>query len=245
LRRPAEFFTSLLKWPDSFTPLFYRSLMTKLKVQGFAVSLDGYGAGPDQDLQNPLGVGGLALMESFFQTRVWQKMHGQPGGETGVDNEMAEQSFRGIGAWILGRNMFGPVRGPWPDESWQGWWGQEPPYRTPVYVLTHHARPPLEMAGGTVFHFVTEGIHAALAQASAAAGAQDVRVGGGVATIRQYLGAGLIDELHLVMRPVLLGAGENLLHGINLRELGYECAQSVAGERATHVFLRKQPSKHA
>ena len=213
--------------------------MPKLKVQSFAVSLDGYSAGPDQDLQNPLGVRGLELMEWFFQTQAWRKMHGQSGGETGVDNDMAEQSFQGIGAWILGRNMFGPVRGPWPDESWKGWWGEEPPYHTPVFVLTHHPRPPLAMTGGTVFHFVTDGIHAALEQARAAAGAQDVRLGGGVATVREYLRAGLIDELHLVMRPVLLGAGEHLMRDIDLRALGYECAKSVAGERATHIFLRK------
>jgi dihydrofolate reductase len=213
--------------------------MPKLKVQSFAVSLDGYGAGPDQSLQNPLGVGGPELMEWFFQTHAWRKMHGQPGGETGVDNAMAEQSFEGIGAWILGRNMFGPVRGPWPDESWKGWWGAEPPYHTPVFVLTHHPRPSLAMDGGTVFHFITGGIHAALEQARAAAGHRNVRLGGGVATVRQYLSAGLIDELHLVMRPVLLGAGEHLMHGLDLRALGYACAKTVAGERATHVFLRK------
>ncbi len=165
---------------------------------------------------------------------------GQPGGENGIDNDMAEQSFRGIGAWILGRNMFGPVRGPWPDESWKGWWGEEPPYHTPVFVLTHHPRPPLEMAGGTVFHFVADGIHAALERARAAAGAQDVRLGGGVATVRQYLRAGLVDELHLVMRPVLLGAGEHLMRDIDLPALGYECAKSVAGERANHGFLRQK-----
>ena len=171
-------------------------------------------------------------MEWFFPTRVFRQMHGQGDGETGVDNEMAEQSFAGIGAWILGRNMFGPVRGPW--------WGDEPPYHTLVFVLTHHARAPLRMAGGTEFRFVTEGIEAALAQARAAAGGQDVRVGGGVATIRQYLRAGLIDELHLAIRPVLLGAGEHLLGGIDLRSLGYECVKQVPGERATHVFLRRR-----
>jgi dihydrofolate reductase len=204
------------------------------------VSLDGYGAGPDQDLQNPLGVGGPELFEWFFSTRVWRRMHGYDDGESGVDNEIAEQGFAGIGAWILGRNMFGPVRGPWPDESWRGWWGEEPPYHVPVFVLTHHPRARLTMGGGTVFHFVTEGIHAALEQATAAASGRDVRLGGGVATIRQYLRAGLIDELHLAVRPVLLGSGEHLLHGIDARALGYECAQSVAGERATHVFLRKR-----
>jgi dihydrofolate reductase len=214
--------------------------MSKLRVQSFAVSIDGYGAGPNQDLQNPLGERGPELMEWFFATNVWRSMHGLGAGETGVDNTIAEQGMSGLGAWILGRNMFGPVRGPWPDDSWKGWWGDEPPYHTPVFVLTHYARPPLKMAGGTEFHFVTDGIHSALAQAKAAAGDRDVRLGGGVSTIREYLNAGLIDELHLVMRPVLLGAGENLLNGIDLRALGYACDRSVSGERATHVFLRKR-----
>jgi dihydrofolate reductase len=214
--------------------------MSRLRVQSFAVSLDGYGAGPNQDLQHPLGVNGPELMEWFFHTRAWRQMHGQPDGETGIDNQIAEQGLSGIGAWILGRNMFGPVRGPWPDDSWKGWWGDEPPYHTHVFVLTHYPRPPLSMAGGTEFHFVTDGIHAALDQARAAAGGRDIRVGGGVSTIQQYLRARLIDELHLAMRPVLLGSGEHLLSGIDLRALGYECAKSVAGERATHVFLRKQ-----
>jgi dihydrofolate reductase len=216
--------------------------MSKLRVQCFSLSIDGYGAGPNQDLQNPLGLRGPELMGWFFPTRVFQAMHGQGGddGETGIDNSMAEQGFAGVGAWILGRNMFGPVRGPWPDESWKGWWGEEPPYHTPVYVLTHHPRAPLQMAGGTVFHFVTEGIHAALAQARAAAGGRDVRLGGGVATVRQYLSAGLVDEMHLAVRPVLLGSGEALLQGLDLPALGYECVDSVAGERATHVFLRKR-----
>ncbi len=214
--------------------------VSKLRVESFSVSIDGYGAGPHQDLQNPLGIGGPELFEWFFRTRVWRQMHGSEGGETGVDNGIAEQAFAGIGAWILGRNMFGPVRGPWPDESWRGWWGEEPPYHVPVFVLTHHPRSPLRMAGGTVFHFVTGGIHAALQQATAAAGGRDVRLGGGVATIRQYLQAGLIDELHLAIRPVLLGSGEHLLYGIDTRALGYECAKSVVGEGATHVFLRKR-----
>jgi dihydrofolate reductase len=214
--------------------------MTKLRVQSFAVSLDGYGAGPDQDLQNPLGVGGPELMEWFFNTRVWQRMYGEGTGETGIDNSFAEKGFDNIGAWILGRNMFGPIRGPWPDESWRGWWGEEPPYHTPVFVLTHHARAPLEMAGGTTFYFVTDGIQSALKQAKTAAGNRDVRLGGGVTTVRQYLQAGLIDELHLALRPVLLGSGENLFNGLNLRTLGYECMESVAGERAIHVILRKR-----
>ena len=214
--------------------------MAKLCVRSFAVSLDGYGAGPGQDLQHPLGLRGPELMEWFFPTNVWRTMQGLGAGETGVDNTIAEQGMSGLGAWILGRNMFGPVRGAWPDDSWKGWWGDEPPYHTPVFVLTHYARPSLKMAGGTEFHFVTDGIHAALERAKAAAGDRDVRLGGGVSTIREYLNAGLIDELHLVMRPVLLGAGENLLNGIDLRALGYECDRSVSGERATHVFLRKR-----
>jgi dihydrofolate reductase len=215
--------------------------MSKLRVQSFAISIDGYGAGPGQDLDHPLGVNGLELMEWAFHTRVWRRMHGEADGETGIDNEMAEIGFTGFGAWILGRNMFGPVRGPWPDDSWKGWWGEEPPYHTPVFVLTHHPRPTLRMAGGTEFRFVTEGIHSALEQARAAAAGGDVRVGGGVSTVRQYLRAGLIDELHLAIAPVLLGSGEHLLDGIDLRSLGYECVKSVAGERATHVFLRKRP----
>jgi dihydrofolate reductase len=214
--------------------------MSKLYVRSFAISIDGFGAGPDQDLQNPLGVRGAELMEWFFHTRVWRKMHGLADGETGIDNGIAEQRFAGFGAWILGRNMFGPVRGPWPDENWKGWWGDEPPYHTPVFVLTHHARAPLRMAGGTEFHFVTGGVHAALEQATAAAGGRDVRLGGGVSTIRQFLQAGLIDELHLALRPVLLGAGEHLLQGIDTHALGYECAKYVAGERATNVWLHKR-----
>jgi dihydrofolate reductase len=216
------------------------ALMAKVRVQSFGVSLDGYSAGPNQTQQHPLGVNGPELMEWFFHTRVWRDMYGQGGGETGVDNSIAEQGFSGIGAWILGRNMFGPVRGPWPDESWKGWWGEEPPYHVPVFVLTHYARAPLKMKGGTTFHFVTDGIHAALDQAKAAAGERDVRVGGGVATVRQYLQARLIDELHLALRPVLLGGGEALFAGMDLRTLGYECVKSVAGERATHVFVRRR-----
>jgi dihydrofolate reductase len=217
--------------------------MTKLRVQSFALSIDGYGAGPDQSLRNPLGVRGPELMEWFFHARVWRAMHGQEGGETGIDNGIAEQGFANIGAWILGRNMFGPVRGPWPDERWKGWWGDEPPYHTPVFVLTHHPRPSLEMAGGTTFHFVTDGIEAAWQRARDAAGGRDVRLGGGVSSIRQFLRAGLVDELHLALRPVLLGRGENLLRDIDLPALGYECERQVAGERATHVFLRRRDAK--
>jgi dihydrofolate reductase len=213
----------------------------RLRVQSFAVSTDGFAAGARQDLQNPLGVRGPELMEWFFPTRVFQKMYGRGDGETGTDNQMAEEGFANLGAWILGRNMFGPVRGPWPDESWRGWWGEEPPYHCPVFVLTHHARKPLSMKGGTTFHFVTDGIHSALDKAMKAAGGKDVRVGGGASTVRQYLQAGLIDELHLAVRPVLLGEGEPLWQGLDMRALGYEVARFKQGERAMHLFLRKRP----
>src|SRR5215831_17857947 len=197
--------------------------MSRLVVKTFSISIDGYGAGLHQDLQNPLGVGGPELFDWFFHTQTFRQMHGQSDGETGVDEDWAAQGFENVGAWILGRNMFGPVRGPWPDDSWKGWWGDEPPYHTPVFVLTHHARAPLAMKGGTEFRFITTGIHDALQQAQAAAGDRDIRIGGGAATIRQYLRARLIDELHLALRPVLLGKGEELFHGLDLRSLGYEC----------------------
>src|SRR5262245_57091699 len=220
--------------------------MSKLIVKTFTISVDGYGAGPNQDLLNPLGVRGSELFDWLFQTCTWQRMHGQENGETGVDDDVAADGFVGVGAWILGRNMFGPVRGPWPDESWKGWWGDEPPYHAPVFVLTHHARAPLKMAGGTEFHFITEGIHAALEQAKAAAGGSDVRLGGGVATIRQYLQASLIDELRIVVSPVLLGMGEHLLNGIDMPALGYECTEHKAGTRAAvHFTLRKRESSRA
>ena len=214
--------------------------MAKVRVHSFGVSLDGYGAGPSQSLENPLGVNGPDLMQWFFPTRFWRSMQGMDGGETGVDNGVAEQSMSGIGAYILGRNMFGPVRGPWPDESWKGWWGDEPPYHTPVFVLTHYPRAPLRMAGGNEFRFVTDGIESALSQARAAAGERDIRIGGGVETVRQYLRAGLIDEMHLAVRPVLLGRGEALWQGIDLRALGYQVDEEIDGERATHVFIRKR-----
>ena len=214
--------------------------MSKLRVQCFGLSLDGYGAGTDQSLENPLGVRGPEIMEWFFPTDFWKRMQNRGEGEKGVDNRMAEKGFENIGAWILGRNMFGPVRGEWPDDSWKGWWGDEPPYHVPVFVLTHHARAPLEMKGGTTFHFVTDGIESALAQAKAAAGGRDVRLGGGVATVREYLNARLLDEMHLAVRPVLLGAGENLMNGLDLRALGYEVGESIAGERATHMFVRRR-----
>ena len=212
----------------------------KVRVAAFAVTLDGFSAGPDQSLENPLGVNGPEMMGWFFPTKFFRDMHGdKAGGETGIDNRMAERSFVNVGSWILGRNMFGPVRGPWPDESWKGWWGEEPPYHVPTFVLTHHARAPLEMRGGTTFHFVTGGIHEALERAREAAGGKDVRIGGGVSTVRQYLKERLIDELHLAMRPVLLGRGESLWQGLDARALGYEIAETINGERATHVIMRK------
>jgi dihydrofolate reductase len=179
-------------------------------------------------------------MDWFFHTRVWQKMHGHPGGENGFDNEIAGQAFAGIGAWILGRNMFGPIRGRWPDESWKGWWGEEPPYHTPVFVLTHHPRSSFEMRGGTEFHFVTDGIQAALERAKKAARGLDVRIGGGVSTVRQFLQAGLTDEMHLALRPMLMGTGEHLWSGLDLHALGYECTHHKPGERATHVFFKRR-----
>ena len=214
--------------------------MSKLRVQSFGISLDGFSAGPDQDLQNPLGVRGMELMEWFLRTNVWRSMHNLGAGETGIDNAAAEEGFRNLGAWILGRNMFGPIRGPWPDDRWKGWWGEEPPYRVPVFVLTHHARDPIPMKGGTTFHFVTDGIHSALEKAKAAAGGRDVRLGGGVATIRQFLQARLIDELHLAMRAVLLGKGEALFRDLDMRALGYEVERFVTGERALHAYIRKR-----
>jgi dihydrofolate reductase len=220
--------------------------MSKVRVAAFSISLDGFGAGPRQDLQNPLGVRGTELHSWFFHTEIFKKMHGGNGGTTGIDNDAAAQSFDNVGAWILGRNMFGPVRGPWATQgdSWNGWWGENPPYHTPVFVLTHHARPPLAMEGGTTFHFVTDGLESALKQAKEAARGKnkdkDVRIGGGVSVIRQYLLADQIDEMHLALSSVLLGEGENLFSGINLPKLGFTPVKTVAGENATHVFMKKR-----
>ncbi len=213
--------------------------MSKLIVRAFSLSLDGFGAGPRQNLEHPLGVGGMALHEWAFATRTFQKMHGEEGGAAGVDDDFAARGFANIGAWILGRNMFGPLRGPWPDEAWRGWWGETPPYHVPVFVLTHHPRPALAMNGGTTFHFVTGGVHEALERARAAAGPLDIRLGGGVATIRQYLAERLVDELHLAVTPVLLGAGESLLSGLDLPRLGYRRAEHVTTPAVLHVVLRR------
>ena len=212
--------------------------MSKLRVNAFSVSVDGFGAGADQGLANPLGRGGERLHEWFIPTRTFQKnVQRKEGGTTGVDNDFAERSFENLGAWIMGRNMFGPVRGPWPDDEWKGWWGANPPYHVPVFVLTHHPRRPLEMDGGTVFHFVTEGIEAALHEARAAAREKDVRIGCGSSTIRQYLQAGLIDEMHVAISPVLLGQGEPLFEGIDLPSLGYRVRARVSTASAMHLVI--------
>jgi dihydrofolate reductase len=217
--------------------------MSKLRVHCFGVSLDGFAAGPDQSLDNPLGVGGKELHQWFFPTRVFQKMVGGAGadGTTGIDNDFAERGFAGIGAWILGRNMFSASRGAWPtNDPWKGWWGDNPPYHCDVFILTHHPRASIPMAGGTTFHFVTDGIHAALARAKQSAKGQDIRLGGGTATIRQYLQAGLVDELHVSVSPVLLGRGESLFAGIDLPNLGYTCAEHVPSTATTHFVLKKK-----
>ena len=214
--------------------------MTKLRVESFTISIDGFGAGPAQSLEHPLGIGGPNLHGWLRATRTFQEqVFGKQGGETGIDDDFAARGFHNVGAWIMGRNMFGPVRGPWLDESWRGWWGDNPVYHKPVFVLTHHPRAPLVMEGGTTFYFITEGIHAALAQARAAANGKDVRIGGGASTIRQYLQTRLIDELHVALSPVALGAGERLFDGIHLPDLGYACTQHVASPRATHLVLTR------
>lgn len=217
--------------------------MARVRVEGFSISIDGYGAGPDQDIDNPLGVGGSEVHQWLFPTRTFQRaLFGKDDGTTGVDDDFAARGFKDIGAWILGRNMFGPIRGAWPDMSWKGWWGDDPPYHGPVFVLTHHARPSIEMQGGTTFHFITGGIAEALELARAAAAGKDVRIGGGPNTIQQYLREGLIDEMHIAIAPVLLGGGERLFEDVDMRALGYECVAHVASEKATHVVLRHQGS---
>ncbi len=214
--------------------------MTKLRVFSFAVSIDGYGAGPQQDADHPLGVGGKELHEWLFATRTFQKMHGSAGGATGVDDDFAARGFSNIGAWIIGRNMFGPIRGQWPDENWKGWWGNDPPFHVPVFVLSHHPRESISMAGGTTFHFVTDGIQAALKRAKQSADGQDVRLGGGVATIQQYLRARLVDEMHLAIAPTLLGSGEPLFAALDAVALGYRCSEHVPTANATHIVLTRK-----
>ena len=216
--------------------------MSKLRVQSFAVSVDGYGAGPRQDRDNGLGVGGQELHKWFIPTRTFKSMYGRQEGTTGVDDDFARRGFENIGAWIMGRNMFGPIRGAWPDDAWKGWWGDNPPYHVPVFVLTHHPRKPIEMEGGTTFHFVTEGIEEALRRAKGAAGPKDVRLGGGVETIRQYLRARLVDEMHLAISPVLLGSGEHLLSGLDLPALGYRVEEHTLSEAAMHLVLKRSAS---
>jgi dihydrofolate reductase len=221
--------------------------MSRLRVHGFGISIDGYGAGPAQDLANPMGVGGMALHQWVLGTKTFRKIAGDfagsligdQAGRGGTDDEFAARGFENLGAWIMGRNMFGPVRGPWPDDEWKGWWGSNPPYHVPVFVLTHHARAPITMEGGTTFHFVTDGIHAALKRATEAAEGKDIRLGGGVATVRQYLVAGLVDEIHLAVAPALLGRGEHVFSGIDTVSLGYECTKLVSSDLATHVVLAR------
>lgn len=213
--------------------------MSKVKVAGFTLSLDGFGAGPNQTIAEPLGTGGEALHGWLVTTKMFHRMTRKEGGTEGIDNEFAEKSMANTGAWIMGRNMFGPVRGPWPDNEWKGWWGEEPPYHVPVFVLTHHAREPITMKGGTVFYFVTGGIEAALEEAKKVARGKDIRIGGGVSTVRQFLQAGYIDELHLAVSPLFLGSGEHLFAGIDMNALGFNQVQQVNGEKAMHVIIKK------
>ena len=214
--------------------------MSKVRVSSFGISIDGYSAGPNQSLEHPLGAGGVEIMQWFFHTRTWKQMHGEEGGSTDVDDQFAARGMEGVGAWILGRNMFGPIRGAWPDDAWKGWWGEEPPYHVPTFVLTRHAREPVVMKGGTTFYFVTDGIEGALERAREAAQGKDIRVGGGPATVRQFWRARLLDELHLVQMPVLLGTGESLFDRVNARALGYECSERVTTPNATHIVLTRK-----
>ena len=213
--------------------------MALVRVSGFTVSSDGFGAGPDQTVANPLGIGGEELHRWMVETNTFRRMSGKSGGSTDVDNELVARDMDGIGAWIMGRNMFGPVRGPWPDESWHGWWGTNPPYHSPVFVLTHHERRPLPMDGGTEFHFEAGGIHRALERAREAAGDRDIRILGGVSVIRQYVTARLVDELHLAVSPLFLGTGENLFHGMDFEALGYKVTRHVSSPDAMHLFVSR------
>jgi dihydrofolate reductase len=217
--------------------------MSKIKVAAFSVSLDGFGAGTNQSREDPLGKNGESLHEWIFPTKTFLKIGGKEGGTEGTDNKFAEQSMENIGAWIMGRNMFGPIRGPWPNDDWTGWWGKNPPYHVPIFVLTHHARESVTMTGGTIFHFVTNGIEAALEEARKVANGKDIRIGGGVSTIRQFLEAGYIDEMHLAFAPIFLGSGEHLFAGIDLPKLGFIETQRIYGEDAMHIILKK-PSNH-
>ena len=214
--------------------------MPKVCVGAFSLSIDGFGAGPNQSLENPVGVNGTDVHQWAFKTRTFRQMFGQEGGETGIDDQFAVRSFENVGAWVLGRNMFGPVRGPWPDESWKGWWGTNPTFHVPVFVLTHHARSPIVMEGGTTFYFITDGAESALQQARDAAQGKDVRIGGGVSTIQQYLQARLIDEMHLAVAPVFLGSGEPFFAGLDLRALGYVCTERVPTPNAIHLIVKRQ-----
>lgn len=213
--------------------------MAKVKVFGFSVSLDGFSAGVEQSLTHPLGIRGDEIFQWFFPTRAFLEMLGKEGGETGKDNEFGQRAMEGFGAFILGRNMFGPIRGEWPDDQWKGWWGDNPPYHAPTFILTHYPRPPIEMLGGTTFHFVTDGIESALHRAREAAGAKDIKIGGGVQTVRQYIQAGHVDEIHLAIAPIALGQGESLFNGLDLRALGYRTVENTATDRATHIVLAK------
>jgi len=212
---------------------------SKIKVMNFSISLDGYGAGPSQDIKNPLGLRGEELHTWMYPTKMFRKMIRRDGGTEGVENDLCERSFENVGAWIMGRNMFGPIRGNWTDDEWKGWWGEEPPYHVPVFVLTHHERKPIKMKGDTVFHFVTDGIESAIEKANEAAAGKDIRIGGGASTIRQFLQAGYIDEIHFAFSPIFLGSGEHLFSGIDVSDLGFNKIQRIIGEGATHFILTK------
>jgi len=213
--------------------------MSKIRVAGFSLSIDGFGAGPEQSLENPLGKRGPEMFKWFFGTKTFKAMTGQDGGSEGVDEKYAHRSMEGFGAFILGRNMFGPIRGDWPDMNWKGWWGDDPPYHAPTFILTHYPRDPIVMEGGTTFHFVTAGIEAALGQARAVAGGKDIKIGGGVSTVRHYLQAGLVDEIHFAIAPVVLGQGEAMFRGIDLPAQGFKVVEQAATEHATHIVLSR------